>query len=94
MRAKELSRGRIDIRLRGNESALIIDKDQQIRVMGKSHLHILGPLAGVLLADNKKLAEDVQKNYKDLIEKQNAELSKNTETKDEGVENEDDAKGA
>lgn len=76
------------IRLKQDESAMIIRNTGLIELVGESHSHILGPLAGVLLADNKELAEAIQENYKQLIAKSGQENKLEQPVVTEGVKNE------
>lgn len=76
------------IKLRNDESALIIRRGGNIELLGNAHAHIMAPLASVLLVDNKKLAEDIQANYIKMLDDEQKRQSEPKELKDEvGPEN-------
>lgn len=60
------------IKLKKDETALIIRNDNDIEVIGEKHKGMFIQLASVLFTDNEKLVADIKENYLNL---QKAEMA-------------------
>lgn len=66
------------IKLKKDETALIIRNDNDIEVIGEKHKGMFIQLASVLFTDNEQLVADIKENYLNL---QKAELAHREEMK-------------